>query len=219
MKILFEDMLKYDLSPPSVRSPAGLLPSSLIAPASFGLVLLDGHFLWEYAPGGPGTVGTAPQWSAQQLLVVQLVLALHALKHGGTLVFKLTQPERLITAKLLAMLDALSATLVTIKPRTMHASRGSFYAVAQGVGMGRGGGERAQIEYALRCVSRDIGTGGDEGTGRWMDQDDLDWVATEEELCADFLPRLIELAVPVWTTQIAGLRELFQKKGINIDGM
>jgi hypothetical protein len=78
---------------------------------------------------------------------------------GGTVIIKLGQPEHHLTARVLWMLDMLSSRLVTYKPRTMHASKNMFYAVAFGVGKGRNG--RKMNDYwmvSVRVRSRLIPT-------------------------------------------------------------
>ncbi|KAF7977153.1 hypothetical protein HWV62_4571 [Athelia sp. TMB] len=195
-------------NPPPLQS----LPPQ-IKNGNFSLVILDGHLL--------RTQEGVRSWEYDRLLIAQLIIGLQGLKLGGTLVVKLSRPDAVRTAKLLYMLDGLSEAggLVTCKPRSMHASRGTFYAVARNVGHGQI--PVADMLLGLRKLWQDLTFGGTEGCGRFLEEADLDFIVTTEDLVGSstrdgYLCRLVELARDVWVGQAEALRILLKKKGLNV---
>jgi hypothetical protein len=218
--LLEEDMLHFDLSPAGTNStPATkFLPTKLKA-RSFDIVLLDGHWVWTYAPDGPDSKGQAHPSTGQRLLISQLVIALHTVKRGGTLIMKLKRPEDILTAKLLRILDVLSGKLIAYKPYKHHNTRSSFYVVASGIGLGAQGHTIDDVEAALRRVWLDTLIGGDAGEGRFIHLDhDLGWVLSDEEVKTEYIEKIIELGRPIWQTQVNGLRRLFMRTGVQVSG-
>ncbi|KAJ7154259.1 hypothetical protein C8R46DRAFT_448066 [Mycena filopes] len=204
-KINYADLTYYRLGPlaASVASDkfSDSLPFDITKP--FDVVLLDGYQLRKSPSAQPG------DWD--RLLVSQIILGLQATKKDGTVVIKLTDAEQVNTAKLLHMFDILSASLETFKPRYMHATRGTFYAVAKGVGEGRGAAHLPALVDAFQALWVDLTIGGADGTGRALNEDDLDFIiSTEDVRQAVNLDRLVDLSRRVWEVQaraLLGLRD------------
>ncbi|KAJ7811388.1 hypothetical protein B0H14DRAFT_2860080 [Mycena olivaceomarginata] len=109
------------------------------------------------------------------------------------------------------MFDVLAARLETFKPRHMHATRGTFYAVGKGVGEGRGAARLPALVDAFKELWVDLTIGGAEGTGRALGGEDLDFIASTADVRqAKNLDRLVDLSRRVWEVQgraLAGLRD------------
>jgi hypothetical protein len=169
----------------------------------FDVVLLDGHQLRRQPSARPG------DWD--RLLVSQIIIGLQAVKKGGTLVIKLADAEQVNTAKLLHMFDILSASLDTFKPRYMHATHGTFYAVMKGVGEGRGATRLPGLVDSFKELWVDLTIGGADGAGRVLNEEDLDFIiSTMEMRQAKNLDRLIDMSRRVWEVQaraLAGMRD------------
>lgn len=174
-----------------------------------GLVVLDGHLLRAQE--------NARRWEYGRLLISQLVMGLQAVKIGGTMVVKLSRPDNVRTAKLLYLLDIISASLITCKPRSMHSNRGTFYAVAKGVRYGAEARCFTTLIEGLQKLWHELTYGGDEGHGRFITEMDLDFIIRTDELADRYLLRLIELGREVWAVQAAALRRMFKSKGIAVD--
>jgi hypothetical protein len=180
-----------------------------IKPRSCHLVILDGHQL--------RTQEGARRWDYDRLLISQLILGLEAVKHGGTIVLKLSRPARDCTAKVLCMLDMVCGSLLTCKPQTMHTIRGTFYAIAKEAGHGTDAVRLPAIIEGLRKLWFELTFGGENGSGRFMLESDLDFVITTDELIDHYLTRLIELGRGVWMIQAKALRCFLQKRGVVVD--
>ncbi|KAI0644346.1 hypothetical protein C8Q79DRAFT_975544 [Trametes meyenii] len=222
-----QDLLEYDLSSAEdtgvpERGPLGVpLPTSFHY--RFSLVMLDGHALRTYHVPDP-IVSNVPQPQnvrgayASILLIAQLIIALTSVHPGGTIVVTLSHIEAFPAAHIVFLLDAISDTVVVHKPRTMHAIRGSFYAIGKGVGSS---GERAAMKgrylEGLKTLWSELQYGGTEGGARALRENDLDFVVTAEEILdfeGEHLGRLIELGRDVWKTQADALEHFFHRKGI-----
>jgi hypothetical protein len=203
MFVEFQDLTRYRLDPTNPRGLQGL-PFE-VRERKFDIVLLDGHFLRTQ-------LGTQP-WEGHRLIVSQLVIALQAVKRGGTIVMKLSVPERVITAKLLYMLDVLSLGLTAYKPRTIHSNRGTFYAIATGFGLGIQGDWVESILHEFQQLWVEVSFG-DEGSGRFLTSEDLDFIITVDEIKTQYLTRLTELGRDPWRCQAEALERMFLNKGI-----
>lgn len=201
MSVHFHDMTQYDLSPdPHDNTIPAKSTSSLpfdSTAASFDLVILDGHCLHSRAFN---------KQMPSMLLVTQLIIALQSVADGGTLFVKLSKPTRDATARVLWLLDTVSSKLETIKPRTIHGHRGTFYAVAKGIRKDRNlaiflGKLRQFQQIMIDNPEKDVNNGWDQVIPLWI-------------LKETYIPRLIELATPVWEVQIEFLRRFLRRKGL-----
>lgn len=206
--LYFADITSFQLGPSTIDHERFWSLPTPISSGRFDLVIVDGHQLRtqvsEYA---------AP-WDIDRLLISQIIIALQTVRPGGTIIIKLTHPESIMTAKVLFLLESLSKRLSTYKPRTMHTKRGSFYAVARGLGKGAQGALLPQMLQALRRVWVEITSGGDEGKGRFLLWEDLDFAITIDDLEGTYLYWLIDLGRDVWKVQGHALKKWFDKMGI-----
>ncbi|KAJ7264945.1 hypothetical protein B0H12DRAFT_1230580 [Mycena haematopus] len=205
-KIYYADLTYYRLGPlPASVAPEHKALHSLPFDTvkRFDIVLLDGHQLRKLPSARPG------DWD--RLLVSQIIIGLQAVKKGGTLVIKLVDADQINTAKLLHMFDILSVSLETFKPRSMHATRGTFYAIAKGVNEGRGAGRLPALLDAFKELWVDLTIGGADGAGRALNGEDLDFIVSTMDICKPKnLDRLVDLGCKVWEVQaraLAGLRD------------
>jgi hypothetical protein len=209
-QLIFADLTYFQLGPSSISHDSLLKPvPSQIKPRSCDLVTLDGHQL--------RTQEGAKRWDYDRLLISQLILGFDAIKYGGTMVVKLSRPARECTAKLLYMLDLVCVSLSTYKPQTMHAIRGTFYAVAKEVGRGDEAVRLPAIVEGLRKLWFELTYGGENGSGRFLLDSDLDFVISRDELIDRYMARLIELGRGVWLTQAQALYGFLQRKGVPVD--
>ncbi|KAI8974610.1 hypothetical protein BD414DRAFT_181458 [Trametes punicea] len=218
-----EDILTYDLSPArrssepanGIQWPGKPLPEECTR--RYHLVMLDGHALRTYPTSGvtPEETQLAHARYRDALLIGQFIIALTSVKRGGTLVVKLSHVECFPAAHLVHMLDSISCSLVLHKPRFAHTYRGTFYAIARGVGKGTAQLMAQRLE-GLQALWHELRFGGQSSEGRYMVTTDLDFVVTAETLLNAHLDRLIQLSRSVWSTQVIGLREFFHKKGIAV---
>ncbi|PPQ71833.1 hypothetical protein CVT26_007043 [Gymnopilus dilepis] len=181
------------------------LPSD-ICDQSYALILLDGHQLRTQTSSLP--------WDVDRLLISQMIIALESVKEGGTIVIKLPLPHKPLAAKILYLLRVLSTKLCVWKPRSMHSNRGTFYAVAKGVGKGLEGWRLPEMTSALKEVWTELTFGGDDGTGRFISPEDFDFLITTEDLIASHLDWLMQLGTCLWRVQEDSLRRFFIRNNI-----
>ena len=198
LQLKWADVTRYQLGPTAINDPR-LQPFPFYPDTHlFDLVLLDGHPL---RTSNPQTAGMS-----DRLLISQLIIGLQAISVSGTIVIKLSRPERVVTAKILFMLDVLSLSLSTWKPVYMHATRATFYAVAKGVGYGQQGNRWPQLLSGLKALWMDLTYGGPTGSGRALNAADLDFILNDVELQSKFGNRLQQLAQHIWLVQSESLR-------------
>jgi hypothetical protein len=204
--LLFADLTYYRLGPPNFdRKRLQTIPFD-IRSRTFDLALLDGHHLRTQVHELP--------WDGIRLSLSQIILGLKSVKLGGTIVIKLSRPENVYTVRILYILDKLCSDLSTCKPRTMHSDRGSFYAVAKGLGLGEEGGRLLKVQNTFQCLWLEATFGGEEGRGRPLTENDLDFIVKLEDLHNHYLDRVIQLARVVWKIQAEGIHNLLRKKGM-----
>jgi len=205
LELKLADITRYQLGPATINDP--FLQPYPFHPhyRTFDLVLLDGH---------PLRRSTSPAArNADCLLISQLIIGLQAISLSGTLVMKLSKPERAITAKLLYMLDVLSLSLASWKPLFMHSTRPTFYVVAKGVGYGRQGYRLAHILYALKVLWMELRYEPSR-KGKAMRPEDLDFIVSNVELEITFGNRLQQLGQPVWLVQAQSLQGWYRVEGV-----
>lgn len=127
---------------------------------------------------------------------------------------KLSKPERVITAKILYMLDNLSLHLACWKPVCMHATRPTFYAVAKGVGYGKQGYRLPEWLHGLKILWASLTYGGSKGSGRAINSTDLDFIVQNEDLQITFGDRLQRLSEPLWLVQEQSYRRWVEAEGL-----
>ncbi|KAK7019487.1 hypothetical protein R3P38DRAFT_2973445 [Favolaschia claudopus] len=205
-KVHYADLSFYRLGPLPVSVSAPETTAKSLSPLPFDpskrfdVVLLDGHQLHRQPPPG--------NWD--RLLVSQIIIGLQAAKKGGTLIIKLADAEHVNTAKLLYMFDIISASLETFKPRYMHATWSTFYAVVKGVGEGRGAARLPALVESFKelWVDLTLGFAGAESAGRVLVDEDLDFVVSTAEIReAKNLDRLVDLNRRIWEIQAGALAD------------
>lgn len=178
------------------------LPGDVLADKRFDLVILGATVLY--------TTTSDNRCDIDRLLISQLIIGLQFVRSGGTLMVLLTHLERIMTAKVLYMLETISTQLSTWKPRRMHSKKPTFYAVAKGVGRGRPQtesldemlGQLKKLWYRLTLFGR-----------RNLSLSDLDFVISTEDIRQGkngFLDRLVTQGKQVWEVELRGLRDAME---------
>ncbi|KAE9397593.1 hypothetical protein BT96DRAFT_1020737 [Gymnopus androsaceus JB14] len=160
-----EDGDPADLEPPDflkdLLMKGSRIPdaSSALATRKFNLIVID-----AISSKFDSVAPSSSAFTDDLLLISQLLVALQCTsitprpRAGGTIVVRLTHPESINTAKILYMLDIISGTVATLKPRDMDV-RGnpeSFYAIAQDVGGGPHGHRMFEIIEELKGLYRKL---------------------------------------------------------------
>ncbi|KAG8916079.1 hypothetical protein FRC01_003391 [Tulasnella sp. 417] len=192
----YSDMTRYSLRKSYLEGYAPPLP---FPSASFGLVIADGHPLHtrEFNERVP-----------HLLLVTQLIIALQAINEDGTIFIKLSKPASFRTACVLYLLDSVCSSLETIKPRTVHGNRGTFYTIARGVRRGKVLEGYVDILYKMRQEIRDSAFDLDNALSVY------EQIITLARLKESYIARLIELGTPVWEVQRKYLGRFLRNKGM-----
>ncbi|KAG8920438.1 hypothetical protein FRC01_000754, partial [Tulasnella sp. 417] len=181
----YADMTKYDLGNSDSEGRSRPLP---FAPASFDMVIADRHALHtrEFGTKDPHV-----------LLTSQVTIALKAVKDGGVIFIKLAKLTSFATASLLYLFDSISSSLETIKPRTVHGNRRTFYAVVRGVQRGEALEDYIRILQEMQQNLADLSGDSDED----LDGSILsiyEQIITSGQLKEEYIARLAELGTPVW---------------------
>ncbi|KAI0628182.1 hypothetical protein C8Q77DRAFT_1068440 [Trametes polyzona] len=215
-KLIEQDIVLYDLHKTLLEEAENPFPNDLRA--RFRLVILDGHALPSYAleGGTPRELKIAQATFRDSLLIAQVIISLLAVRHGGTVTIRLSHIECFPAAHLVYLLDVMSNDLSLYKPKVMHSNRGTFYAIAKGVGHGPKADMKAVYLAGLRELWQELRHGGPCGKGRYLVSTDLDFVATADAILDEYIDRLVELGRGVWSTQVDGLHDFFRKKGIQV---
>jgi hypothetical protein len=206
LELKLADLTRYQLGRTFITDPL-LQPFPFPFGQTFDLVLLDGHLL--------RTSPSRKCWNGDLLLISQLIICLQTISISGTIVIKLSKPERVVTAKLLYMLDVLSLSLASWKPVSMHAIRPTFYAVAKGVGYGPQGYRLPQLLDGLQGLWMELMCGGPKEEGRPMNGEDLDFVVSDVDLRRTYENRLQQLGHHVWWVQTESLRGWYKADGLS----
>ena len=207
-KMYWRDLTYLDVCSPRNRpAPARAVALSRkpFTTHKFQLVILDG----VYREPAVQALNLAGPWDMDRLLIAQLIIALEYINCGGTLIVKLNHLESVITAQLVYMLDNYSKRLVVFKPYT-YATRGSFYAVVTGVGLGWEWKRRDSFLENLREVWWKLTYGDDPRSGgRYLKEEDLNFIVNFETLKRSYLARLIQLGRVAWRIQSQALRKTY----------
>ncbi|KAG9079088.1 hypothetical protein FRC06_007959 [Ceratobasidium sp. 370] len=136
---------------------------------------------------------------------------------GGTMFVKLSHVERPLTARILIALCRTANHVRTVKSRQLHASRGTFYVLAQGVRTS--GEEYEKLVSGLEQLWYIMTFHGNEGYGREITWGEQDHVMLWTEVMS---PRgvlcIVRLGTGVWQIQRDGLRALLEWKGVDVGG-
>ncbi|TBU61527.1 hypothetical protein BD310DRAFT_813138 [Dichomitus squalens] len=215
--LIEKDILEYDHALHDLSDSPARFPETMAQ--RFDLVIVDGHALRTYLAPFPYEPSADDLESAHhsyrgRLIISQLIIALEAVRPGGTIVMRLSHIESFPATPILYLLDMLSDTLVVHKPRSMHAYRATFYVVAKGVAPARVAGQQAHYLAGLRRLWAELSCGGSSGRGRQMVHGDLDFIVTTSQILDSYVDRLVELGREVWQTQLDALRTFLERKGI-----
>lgn len=191
-ELLWGDVNAYQLSsqPLPGMKPLPITPAT--HPYGFALVLLDGHPLRTAA--GPDEVHIV----GDRLLISQLIIGLTTVSHGGTVIIKLSRPDRLIMAQLMWLFDQLAMDVRTWKPVCIHATRDTFYLIARGMGFGNSAGIYEYVLAGLRALWLDLAE-----NGRRLREDDLNFIVRKEVLVGPYKWRFDQLSGHILQVQIA----------------
>ncbi|KAK7048157.1 FtsJ domain-containing protein [Favolaschia claudopus] len=193
------DLTLYQLGPVFIDDSS--LQDIPFAPG-FDLVLIDGHPL-RCATGRPDE---NVYLQGDRLLVSSLILGLASVAVGGTVVLKLSKPERLITAQLIYLLDVLCADVHTWKPVCMHGTRSTFYVVAKAFRLGCQATRWPYFIYNLMNLWVQLSYGGPTGRGRQLLATDFDFIVTNETLKTVYGPRFLQHSEHIWSVQAKCLK-------------
>ncbi len=176
------------------------VPFPSLHPTTFALVLLDGHPLRTSVNGSPSldAAEQAVHIVGDRLLISQLIIGLTTVMQGGTIVMKLSRPERLISAQLMWMFDGLAADIRTWKPVCIHATRGTFYLIARGMGFGANAGKYDEVLAGLRALWEELSC-----EQRRLREEDLEFIVRKKVLQGPYAGRLRELSAHLWEVQEA----------------
>ncbi|KAG6917142.1 hypothetical protein DXG01_003732 [Tephrocybe rancida] len=203
-KLSYANLTYYQLGPSQLNDHRlRPLPNSILS-RSFDMAVLDGHQLRVQTSASP--------WDGDRLLISQLILSLQAVKPGGTIVLKLPLPHRPVAAKILYMFSVVSSQVQGWKPKTAHKNRGTFYAVAKDIGQGEDGARLPGILGALKELWVELTFGGEEGKGRHIHPEDLDFLISTDDLVKDHLGWLVRFGTPLWQCQGDALDVFYQRK-------
>lgn len=183
----YADMTKYDLRDGGSEGSGPPLPFSS---PSFDMVIVDGHALHtrEFNSGVPHI-----------LLITQIIIALEALNDGGIIFIKLSKLASFSTASIFYLFDSICSSLETIKPRTVHGNRGTFYTIARGVQRGEVLDGNINTLRAMRQSLINLGNSDADLADSILPI--YEQIVTSTQLKEEYIPRLIELGTPVWEVQ------------------
>jgi len=158
----------------------------------YDLVICDGQRLRTHQQAGHRP------WEPGRLLFSQLILALTNIRPGGTMLVLLHRVEQWYTMSLLYRFSQF-ADINLFKPKSMHATRSSFYLIATNV---RPEEAAPWVSHLRHCWAR-MTFGGEEGRGIALDSgEDLE----VDDVLGAFGTRLMSLGHEIWETQRDALR-------------
>jgi len=121
---------------------------------------------------------------------------------------------QLVSARILHLFDTTSSRTLRWKPNILHANRGTFYAVAKGVGNGEEGHKIPIILEVLKTLWVSLTFGGEEGLGRHMVPEDLEFLISMDDLVNHRLDWLTKFGTPLWKVQKTALEKFYEGKHI-----
>ncbi|KAG8692842.1 hypothetical protein FRC08_009504 [Ceratobasidium sp. 394] len=211
--IIMQDLTTYDLAPDMLKPTTNPTQLSTLpfGPHTFDFVMCDAHHL-RLCPDNDRR-----PWNWTRLVVSQLLLGLRAVSAGGTMFVKLSNVERPLTARILIALCRVANHVRAIKPRKLHANRGTFYVLAQGI-------QTSSVEYkelasGLEQLWHIMTFEGNEGYGKditWAEQDHV--MRWAEVTSPDGMTCIVRLGTRVWQIQRDALKGFLKWKGVDIEG-
>lgn len=138
-------------------------------------------------------------FEARRLADSQLILALHRIMPGGTIVILLHKAEACDTIDLLQQFKSFSE-IELFKPIKHHAIKSSLYLVAKNVQPHAEAAQAALKEWKEDWYRSTFG--GEKGTGEKLKYEKIERM---QEILDEFGGRLIEMAEPLWEIQADAL--------------
>ncbi|KAF8595965.1 hypothetical protein BDV93DRAFT_611152 [Ceratobasidium sp. AG-I] len=177
LEVHWADVTMFNLAPHLLHEQwdTSILTPHPIQPRSFDFVMADGHEHPAMPTGNPRAV-----WNKDRLLLSQLLLALQAIKPGGTLLAKFTlQHSVLLTRRIIVALSRLSSTPVkSIKPTSIYADKKTFYILVQAVNAEK----CSELVRTLEDFWCFMTFGGPKEVGRGLVESDLEAIAKSSEV-------------------------------------
>lgn len=192
-ELLWGDINAYQLGscPLPDLNPFPITPET--HPSGFAIVLLDGHPLRTAASSDE-----IMHKIGDRLLISQLIIGLTTITQGGTVVIKLSRPNRLITAQLMWLFDQLAMDVRTWKPVCIHATRDTFYLIARGMGFGKLAEIYEMVLERFKALWVDLAC-----NERRLREGDLNFIVGEDVLLGPYKRRFEELSAHIWEVQNA----------------
>ncbi|QRV82081.1 FtsJ-like methyltransferase [Ceratobasidium sp. AG-Ba] len=206
MQIHMADMTCFNLAPPIPQPNLAPIP---FTPHTFDLVVCDGHHL-RMNPDNDNR-----PWNWTRLLISQLLLGLRAVSPGGTLFIKLSHIEKPLGARVLLALCRISRLVRAIKPRPVHAIRGTFYAIAQHIQVDSD--EFRELVDTLEKLWYTMSFEGENGYGRPMTLEEEDYITSWDDLMSEEgQANIVRLGVRIWEIQRDALRKFLSSRGVSV---
>ncbi|QRV82072.1 FtsJ-like methyltransferase [Ceratobasidium sp. AG-Ba] len=205
LELHWADVTMFNLAPTLLE---GCWDTSIFTPCpipiqSFDFVMVDGH-------QPPSMLIHDPRisWSRDRLLLSQLLVALRAVKPGGTLLAKLSlQVSVPLMERIVLALSRLSYSPVrAIKPTSIYATAATFYILAQALDLAR----CAHMARILEGLWYFMTFGGSTGFGRGLKDSDMDLIATYPDVLAAKMG-LKALFAPIEEVRLAAKAGLLPK--------
>uniref|UniRef100_A0A0W0F844 Ribosomal RNA methyltransferase FtsJ domain-containing protein n=1 Tax=Moniliophthora roreri TaxID=221103 RepID=A0A0W0F844_MONRR len=198
--LIWADVTSFQLGTTWIPSPY-LQPFPFPPDAApFNLVILDGHPLRTH------TSGKNVHLIGDRLIISSLVLGLFCVAPGGTIILKLSMPDRKVTAQIIYMLDMLAEDIRTWKPVNIHATRSTFYVIAKNIGGGKEAWRYEEYLKRLKELWEELMFGGDQGWGRMLESDDLNFIVTQHGM-KSYVDRYNKLCKHIWEVEAASLAQ------------
>lgn len=96
----------------------------------------------------------------------------------------------------------------------LYANRGTFYAVAEGVGSDFKGIKLPSYIRDLQKLWFSLSHGGANAGGRYMTDEDVDFIISVDDIIDNHLDWLANFRNPLWHVQANALERLYKKKYI-----
>ncbi|CAE6380329.1 unnamed protein product [Rhizoctonia solani] len=212
LELRLADLTMFDLAPDWSDKPPPALPLQPIPfnRNTFDLVICDAHYRQ------PQPINDPRPWNGTRLLVSQLLLALCAVHPGGRILLTLWRVESPLTAQILLALDRISTSTNTLKSRSIHEQRPTFYVLAMGIQTNSS--EYTILVYSLKKLWWIMTFGEEGGQGRDVNWIEKEMIAPWDEVMSEAgLALISRFGAPVWDIQCNGLLRFLRSQGIEFD--